>query len=244
MHSSRERNVEDVEQDQRYETLLQKSDAHLPDLLSLSELANQVHTHSHKQFGQHHEQHDVAVVDETAREVHPAEVVGQLLGLASQCDVEPVEGLELGERSEVDVEEAVLGEREVGQLEHSEELQSHYLAAEQRNQQDAIADDLCRLEQHLGVFRGLALLLIVEQGWRSGIVGDVEQLSRPEVEDEGLIGDVPIVLRSDVDVRGVLLLLDDVDALVDEVEVVHDLVQGEDGTHHRHRELVAARLLD
>jgi hypothetical protein len=47
MNASRERNIEDVEQDQRYETLLQKSDAHLPDLLSLSELAHQVHAHSH-----------------------------------------------------------------------------------------------------------------------------------------------------------------------------------------------------
>jgi hypothetical protein len=64
-----------------------------------------------------------------------------LLGLAGQGDVEPVEGLELGERSEVDVEEAVLGEREVGQLEHSEELQSHYLAAEQGNQQNNIANN-------------------------------------------------------------------------------------------------------
>ena len=118
-------------------------------------------------------------------------------------------------------------EGEVGQLQHSEELQSDNLAAQQRDDEDAVADALCCIQELLDRDCALALVLAVVESRHIGIVLHVQQVARREVKQDGLVDDVATVLRHDLDVGSILGGGDDMHSVVEDEDVLGDLAESE-----------------
>ena len=164
--------------------------------------------------------------------------------LAGDPQVETVESAELSQRGQVDVQETVGRKSEVRKLEHAEQFEADDLAAEQREDEDGVADDLCGLQHHLHLVGHVALLGRVEQGWCGRIVADVQSLTRSEEQLDGLVGDVASVLGVHLDQRVVLRDAGDGHILVEDVDVPRYLTEREARSTHCGLEAVAAFLLD
>lgn len=194
MYACRERNVENVEQNQCDETLLQESQGDLLQLLVSEDASHDVEQNGRDELAEQDEQHHVAVVDEGTGHAHLLVGLGQLGGLGRDADVEPVEGPELGERGQVHVEEAVGGEREVGELQHAEEFQSHDFAAEDRNDEDGIADNFGSLQHLLHLIRCSTFTMIIIKCRNSGLICNIKHFPRREMQYNLLIYNISIIL--------------------------------------------------
>lgn len=172
VHAGGEGEIKAVEEGERDHALHQGSPAiHLVFLLAQKGCEDVDDDEEHKVAVEHH-QHDVEVVDEVAEHAHLPQYFGHATLLWHQLDVESVEELELQQRGQVDVQERVLGQHEVGQLQDAEQLEPHDFATEHRDQQDGIADPRVRCEQFLGICLRPALVFAVVQGGDGRLVGE------------------------------------------------------------------------
>lgn len=207
MYACRERNVENVEQNQCDETLLQESQGDLLQLLVSEDASHDVEQNGRDELAEQDEQHHVAVVDEGTGHAHLLVGLGQLGGLGRDADVESVEGPELGERGQVHVEEAVGGEREVGELQHAEEFQSHDFAAEDRNDEDGIADNFGSLQHLLHLVRCSTLIFIIVQSRHNRFIVNLKFHPRCKMQQNLLIYNISIILSMYINIFFFLLYI-------------------------------------
>ena len=242
MHSGRERDVEAVEQDEGDCALLEEVQAVVLHFLRVRQLGDDVGNASHNHLREQDEQHDVAVVDEVACHSHILERRWHLPRFVSDAHIQSVHHLQTGQRSQIHVQESVLRQREVGQLQHSEQFQSHNLAAEEGEQQCHIADDFVREHQILHILLTPAFRLGVVEWRDERIVVDAESLAGRHLESDGLVEDVARVFGMDDDVLFRLLLLDvfDVDSLIQYSDaILHYLVHFVNHLHLHHESIAA-----
>ena len=142
MHPGGHCDVEGAEHDQSEQALLEEELGHCLEPGGLHQLGHPEQHSADEELGQEKDVHDVEVVEEEREQVQLPDHGGQLGSLLTRLDVEAVEGLEGEEGREVEIEDLVVGQAEVGQLQQPEQLQPGDLDAHQRGEQNDVAADL------------------------------------------------------------------------------------------------------